>query len=122
HLLGAGSLKPAELPEGVRVLAARGTLTAEAPVYGDSGLLVGAIVKRRPARNGVIVIPHWLTQTVDTHLPVVRPSKLPADLIKRINRASLVLSESLHDCVVADALGVPNRRLRLNPTDEWYEH
>lgn len=69
------------------------------------------------ARAGTIVIPHfetvafpgWPAAAKMAGFDLVDPRKPPAVVISRIAQAKLVLTESLHGAILADAFGVPWR-------------
>lgn len=95
------------------------------PALGDPGLLAAAWWEGRghvTKRYRIGLIPHYVdqqhpllqqaaclpgVQLIDVFWPV-------AEVLRAIQACDFVLSSSLHGLIVADAFGVPNRRLRLS--------
>lgn len=123
----------------VEVLATRGELTRTVlrrygflsekskVVLGDPGLLYPLLMQDRPSvKYEVGLVPHeddfifgkYLegkllslgvrVKFIDVH------SKNPLSVLDEIASCERILSSSLHGCVVADALGIPNRMLLLS--------
>lgn len=77
---------------------------------GSAGLPAAAT-----GAGGVAVIPHWHTldhpgwpaAVAEAGFALVDPRAPPAAVIGRIAAAGLVLTESLHGAILADALGIP---------------
>lgn len=98
----------------------------ERPVLGDPGLLYPDLVpewRNIPKVCEVAVVPHYYDQAAGRRLcgrmkrmgidaEFVDVSELdPLVVIRRIAGARKILSSSLHGLIVADAMGIPNRRL-----------
>ncbi|RFC67893.1 MULTISPECIES: polysaccharide pyruvyl transferase family protein [Mesorhizobium] len=102
----------------------RGPLSAK--VLGadaDAALTDGAILapnvlgidSRNVERKGVGLIPHWESELEGgwkeaatlADMELITPIDDPVNVFQAINRKSLILTESLHGAIVADALGVP---------------
>jgi hypothetical protein len=118
------------------VRALRGSMTlsqvqrsATSPVpFGDPGLLADRLLGLRPAPTTLLgVIPHWaerghpfyrspLLQSPDVRL--VNPLDPAEEVLRQIAGCRHILSSSLHGLIAADALGIPNRWLRLNHGQE----
>lgn len=119
--------------------AVRGHLTLErlramgVPVagvaLGDPGLLAGLLLpaperaERRPADLRVGLVPHY----VDVDEPILaellrrfpgarllRVSARPAAFLARLRSCDIVLSSAMHGLIAADALGIPNVRMKLS--------
>lgn len=137
HLLGAGSILEKATPASVvcgagflaaptgppprpsAVVAVRGALSLaaiggdEATLLGDPLVLVDGLVQPVPKRHPVGFVPHvvsidrWRADCRGRSL-LVDPSAEPWRVVETIAACELVLSQSLHGLIVADALGVPN--------------
>lgn len=110
------------------VLAVRGKLTAsrvigqKVKVVGDPGLLADKLVKPTGKRYKIGFIPHYvdrpsqLTRNIaafpSVHCINIRQN--PLMFLDEINKCSYVISSSLHGCIVADALGIPNAHILLS--------
>jgi succinoglycan biosynthesis protein ExoV len=108
----------------VRYWCVRGPLSARL-VGGGANLAItdGAILTPRtpgfPAAavggGGVAVVPHWEsldypgwdTVAAQTGFDVIDPRDEPLQVVNRIACAKLVLTESLHGVIIADAYGIP---------------
>ncbi len=131
HVWGTGFQfeGPPVEPTHARVAAVRGPLSAARlglagmVAMGDPGLLADGLLDRMPrVRHRVGLVPHY----VDLDLPAVRawnglrhdvvisPLTPPRVFIRAIAACDVILSSSLHGLAVADALGVPNRWVRLS--------
>ena len=111
-VIGTGSFGPWRAPDGVAVLALRGPLTAQAPQYGDFGLLAAKFSTPAVGGGGVKFVPHHRVPDALIKLPpdmTLLSPRLPVDeFLDGLRTADTVVSQSLHGCVLADALGVPN--------------
>ena len=113
------------------ILAVRGALTRDrigAPTstpLGDPGLLVAdAFPVRRSKRYVLGIVPHYedlidkrLRSFVRNHAGQVRcvnVMRSPPAVIRDLDECSYVASSSLHGCVGADALGIPNAWIRIS--------
>lgn len=119
---GYGRL-PADLGNGVwRIYAVRGPLTARAigvdPVFAvaDPAILLPLLPDFAPtSREGVAFVPHWTTaeegvwQTACARAGVdfIDPRHEAQRVIRQIASARLVIAESMHGAIVADAFRVP---------------
>ncbi len=137
HILGVGSIlemanawsivcgsgfltrprRPPPLPAAL--VAVRGELSraafdhADDVLVGDPLVLVDAFIGRVEKRHSVGLVPHvrsideWRARnTRGIHL--VDPAGDPWEVVRDIASCDVVVSQSLHGLVVADALGVPN--------------
>lgn len=117
------------------VRAVRGPLTAEflrkrgiacPDVFGDPGLLVGTLFADRfrcMPEHDYVFVPnlHDLALVAgDPH--VVSPLLGWNRVVAAIARARLVLASSLHGLVIADALGIPSRYVRLSETEALFKY
>ena len=119
------------------VRAVRGPLTRdflvrrgiEVPeIFGDPGILVADLLANRfpkPAErvDPVAFVPnlHDLPQ-MDGWENVISPLDPWWTVIRRISRASHVISTSLHGLVVADAFGIPCTYLRLSEEESMFKY
>ena len=131
---GAGLMRPLERPIPVpqAVFAVRGPMTRkelmahgiECPeIYGDPAILLPRIfMPPKSKRNGVALIPHLN----DRNHPFVSRWRswggIVLDVgqygdwrkfIRELNVCEAVLSSSLHGLILADAYGIPSRRIIL---------
>lgn len=107
-VLGAGHYKkkPVNLTD-VNVLALRGSLSGDAPCYGDPAILLPLMYQPKiKKKHKVGYIPHlWdrnLDQTIDVNWHW-------QDFVKAILECEEVVSTSLHGVIIAQAYGVPAR-------------
>lgn len=137
HLLGAGSIlgtataasvvcgagflaaPTAPPPRPHAVVAVRGALSLaaiggdDATLLGDPLVLVDGLTRPVPKRHPVGLVPHvtsvdrWRAECRGRWL-LVDPGAEPWRVVETIAACELVLSQSLHGLIVADALGVPN--------------
>lgn len=137
HLLGAGSIlgkagphsvvcgsgylePPAEpLPRSAVLVAVRGERSLAAcggrgdVLLGDPLVLVDGLVRPPPKRHRHGLVPHVLSvprwrAAAGPDLPVIDPGADPWQVVEAIASCEVVLSQSLHGLIVADALGIPN--------------
>jgi pyruvyltransferase len=137
HLLGAGSILAKATPASIvcgsgllrppsgsacrpgRLVAVRGEKTAEAlsapadTLLGDPLVLIDTLVEQQPKRHPVGIIPH--VRSVARWQALARPDARLLDpglepwrLIREIAACEVILSQSLHGLIVADAMKVPN--------------
>jgi pyruvyltransferase len=131
HIWGTGFLKNGEAVNDARLLCAavRGPITrdrlglrADAPL-GDPGLLADLLVDGASPKVAALgIVPHY----VDLDKPIVDDFRkarghrvisplLPVtDFIRAVGQCDAIVSSSLHGLIVADALSIPNRRIRLS--------
>ncbi|MFM8735572.1 MAG: polysaccharide pyruvyl transferase family protein [Pirellulales bacterium] len=136
HLLGAGSIlerstaasvicgsgflePPAGVVRAGRLVAVRGERSAAAfprqgdLLLGDPLVLVDGVVEAVPKAHRVGLVPHvtsvarWRGLNA-RHLAIIDPADDPWRVIRAIASCEVVLSQSLHGLIVADALGIPN--------------
>lgn len=112
-------------PHSLKVLAVRGTLTRNAlcapqeTPLGDPGLLVAKMMKVGRSRKGIGIVPHYTDKSHEmvralSSLPGVRVIDVErggAEVCADIAGCDVVFSSSLHGLIIADAFGIPNRRL-----------
>jgi len=122
---GAGYAAPPRTLKDARkckVYGVRGPLSARAVdvapdlALTDPAILIAALPRfQNLARQGVIFVPHWKSVGIgtwpaicrETGIDYVDPQQDSELVIRRIGSASLVLAESMHAAIVADALRVP---------------
>jgi len=136
HVLGAGSILQHVTPASVvcgsgflerpdaplrarEIVAVRGVLSAEgcgdgaSPLLGDPLVLIDQFVTRPPARRRYGYVPHVTSVARWRRLAgpgggVIDPAWQPWRTIAEIAACDVVISQSLHGLIVADALGIPN--------------
>jgi succinoglycan biosynthesis protein ExoV len=108
----------------VRYWCVRGPISARlvgvAPELAiTDGALLTPLVKGYPTAaaggGGTVVVPHWETLdhpgwdavAVQTGFEIIDPRAELLDVVQRIARAGLVLTESLHGAIIADTYGIP---------------
>jgi succinoglycan biosynthesis protein ExoV len=122
---GAGYAAPPRTLKDARkckVYGVRGPLSAGAVgiapdlALTDPAILLAALPRfQNLPRRGVIFVPHWKSVGIGTWPAICReagidyvdPRQDSELVIRRIGSASLVLAESMHAAIVADALRVP---------------
>jgi succinoglycan biosynthesis protein ExoV len=107
---------------GWRVYGVRGPLTAQAlglpaaAAMTDPAILLADLAELRAAdRQGVVFVPHWKSMPyADWHavsglagLELLDPCRPSRDVVRRIASARLVIAESMHAAIIADAFRVP---------------
>lgn len=101
----------------------RGPLSAKAlgapaeTALTDGAILTGRLLdgEAEPERAGVAVVPHWESllepgweeACAAAGFDLVSPMQDPLTVVRALRRARLVVTESLHGAILADALGVP---------------
>lgn len=116
---GSGFLQRPVAPARARdLVAVRGVLSAEccagaSPLLGDPLVLVDQFVTRPPARRQYGYVPHVTSVTrwrrlAGTGAFVIDPAWSPWRVISEIAACDVIISQSLHGLIVADALGIPN--------------
>lgn len=118
------------------VRAVRGPLTrdflekrgiAVPEVYGDPALLTRRLIGERFAAeersDPIIFVPNFQDLAeMEGWENVVSPFLPWPDVIRRIVRAQLVVSTSLHGLIIADAFGIPCTYLRLSDTENIFKY
>lgn len=130
---------PKPLPEHMHFGWVRGPMTARNLGLADDCWITdpAALVARMPefrdepaAVRRPIFIPHcgtvrqdlpWTRICRDAGLELVSPAAESKGVIRKIAQASLVVTESLHGAIVADALRVPWIPIALSPTFSSYK-
>ncbi|GAA1710365.1 hypothetical protein GCM10009809_03380 [Isoptericola hypogeus] len=130
---GAGMIRPfkGEAPAGFVPRAVRGRLSLEGlspeaqagAALGDPGLLADRLVDGPVGKRYALgVIPHYRdvedpTMRAIAALPGVRRIDVawtPEEVAREIAACEVVVSSSMHGLIFADALGVPNARLKVS--------
>ena len=117
---GGKQLKQMVVPEGTKILATRGKKTAallqdtEVSVFGDPALLMPKVYKapKRTEEYNIGIIPHFTDAKYFTRIrhPKAKMFNILDDKYKIINdmhKCKVILSTSLHGCIVAEAYGIP---------------
>lgn len=131
-VIGSGSGHTHKANHNFRVLAVRGKLTAKAlragrVPLGDLGLLASRIWPKQPAQYNIGVVRHYVDQDKYPFADIVIDASEPAeDVIKKISSCRVILSSSLHGCIVADSYGIPNMRIArddvITGNWKWMDH
>lgn len=125
--------KPENFSTKVRVHSLRGKLSFEKLskllsikkniVLADPGILVRRMADKSKVQNEgrIGVIPHYYDKDSEylknikvPNLKIIKTEDSPIQVMRDILSCKCVLSSSLHGLIVADALGVPNRRIVLS--------
>ena len=131
-------------PDEWDIRCVRGPQTAAAlGVPGDLGIVDPAVLladfhcftdwRSRSSRREALFVPHyasckkynWREICRGTGLTLLDPSGDAKEIIARLSRAKVVIAESLHAAIVADAFGTPWRRLAISKAfnefkwDDW---
>lgn len=126
---GAGFLRPPSGPHPLpgRLVSVRGGLSRAAfpqavgVLLGDPIVLVSDVVSRRRPQTRFGFVPHvlsvgrWMAWN-SRRMRIIDPAAPPWDVIEAIAGCEVVISQSLHGLIVADALGIPN--VWVAPSDE----
>jgi succinoglycan biosynthesis protein ExoV len=119
---GAGYGEPPEIDETFEILCVRGPYTAKALGLAESAAVTdGALLARkidweaREISAKTIMIPHWQSASFadwpeiceEAGVHYTDPRGTPETVIGAIRSASLVITESLHGAILADAFRVP---------------
>jgi pyruvyltransferase len=127
---GAGFIKEGPERDGNRYkyIAARGKQTAKrlsgfSGPLGDPGLLADCLLDEQPEKEYRFgLFPHY----VDANHPLVREAMdrpdialfsahdNPVKTVREMAKCEQIVSSSLHGLIVADALGIPNARIKLS--------
>jgi pyruvyltransferase len=118
---GAGFLRPPARSVAMpsRLVSVRGELSraafprAGAALLGDPLVLVSEFVSRQQPRHRFGLVPHVLSvgrwqAWNSSRLRIIDPAASPWRVVREIASCEVVLSQSLHGLIVADALGIPN--------------
>ncbi|WP_424991757.1 polysaccharide pyruvyl transferase family protein [Nocardioides ochotonae] len=127
--------------DGVDFRAVRGPLTRDflvhrgaivPEVYGDPGLLVGALWPELRAsvpltlNSNVLYVPnmHDLASYADFGSQVLSPTRPLLECMRRIADSSFVIASSLHGVILAESFGVPARIVRSSaePEFKYYDY
>jgi hypothetical protein len=115
----------------LEILRGEGILAADVPL-GDPGFLVGRFADRlvnrgTERRYRAAVVPHHASQddpvfkalssSLDVKIVNMRSTSL--QILQSIQEADVILSQSLHGLVFAEALGRPNLWISSNATSDW---
>lgn len=122
----------------VALLATRGKLTHEILksqgvvkkgvrcAYGDPGLLYRDLLSAFPEKKyDVGLIPHMADRVIGRYLEgilvgtglrvkYIHVEDDPLSVLMQVAECERVLSSSLHGCIVADSLGIPNRQMMVS--------
>lgn len=145
YIWGTGLMHPTmRIPDldGSRIRAVRGELTKKAlrdskviqgdvPI-GDPGYLVASHLKNIPestlenGRASICIIPHHasvdnpvFTGIQDASVKVLDFRTQSLDVLDEIRNADVVLSQSLHGLIFAEAFGVPNAWISSKVDENW---
>ncbi len=115
---------------GIRVYAVRGPLTRnkllglgiECPeIYGDPALLLPWLYRLPPVmRSGIGIIPHYVDAErvhAAARDPAVRIIDIRAgieEVLRQVNKCEVLLSSSLHGCIIGDAYGIPTAWVEIS--------
>lgn len=115
-VLGTGQMHRKTKPnlEHANVIALRGPLTGEAPVYGDLGLLCNLLAPPRRLKFGLGVVPHFCDKQLvrdeskygNLEIDITGPFD---EVMERFSACERIVTSSLHGIILADALGIPRR-------------
>ena len=120
---GARYTKPVPLPDGVKFLAVRGPKTRALypdvcpEIYGDPAILMPKIYKpmQLSRKYSVGIIPHYIDMPLfkdkkfldDPSVLLIDVTQPYLDTIDQINACDMIISTSLHGCIVSEAYGKP---------------
>jgi succinoglycan biosynthesis protein ExoV len=121
---GTGYKTPPVIDGSFEVFFVRGPLTARAlgiaqdlAITDPSYLILNTVYGAQPVvpRHAVSVIPHylslamldWETVAHQTGLRLINPTKPALNVVTQIRESRLVLTESLHGAILADAFRIP---------------
>jgi len=120
---GYGAKRPVPIivPKGAVILATRGKYTADLlrgvkkpTVFGDPALLISNVFKAptRTEQYEIGILPHFTDAKYFTHIrhPRVKVMDILSDkwgIIRDMHKCRIIMSTSLHGCIVAEAYGLP---------------
>lgn len=121
---GARYEREISIPEGVQWLAVRGPKTQKLfpevcpEIYGDPAILMPYIYTPKILEKtySVGIIPHYVDRSLFNNLSTFKPdssvliidvTQPHEDTIDQINACEIIISTSLHGCIVAEAYGKP---------------
>lgn len=117
-ILGSGMLSPLACTKYAEVFAVRGQksrdtlgLSSNTPL-GDPMVTIGLFIERNP-KYELGIVPHVtefasIRSAMGKQAKIIDPAASPMSVVKAISECKLILSQSLHGLIVADALGIPN--------------
>ena len=112
-----------------RILALRGKLTKDRlgvtrdVTLGDPGLLVSKILPVSSSLDSVAkpigIVPHWKHYASprldryrnDPRYKMINPRCEPESIVHELNSCAFIIASSLHALIIADAYGIPNKRM-----------
>lgn len=115
-----------------RILALRGKLTKDRlgltydVVLGDPGLLISKILPVSASSDSVAlpigIVPHWKHYASprldryrhDPRFKIINPRCEPEFIVHELNSCSFIIASSLHALIIADAYGIPNKRMTFH--------
>lgn len=135
--IGPAGLRPDRVERPARPLvvhAVRGRLTLERlramgedvsrTALGDVGLLARLLAPAAaPPRHRVGIVAHYVDERDPVlariiarvpHARIIRVGSAPARFLADLRECEVVLSSTLHGLIAADALGIPNARIRIS--------
>lgn len=120
-IVGTGKLTYMDTKE-LDVRAGRGPLSfPHANVFGDAALCLSFFEKKNDVPDiPLVFVPHHKTLNFPRldFFDVLHPTTDVYSFIQKIKRSKLVMSESLHGLIIADALGIPN--VRVKPVESTF--
>jgi pyruvyltransferase len=117
-ILGSGMLSPLVSTKYAEVFSVRGHqsrdtmgLSSNTPL-GDPMVTIGLWIERNP-KYELGIVPHVaefasIRSVIGKQVKIIDPAASPMSVVKAISECRLILSQSLHGLIVADALGIPN--------------
>lgn len=98
----------------------------ESIVLGDPGLLADKLIEKERSikKNELGIIPHYsdannsaiqkLKLKYGADIAVIDVRQQPTEVLKEMDACKHIISSSLHGLICADALGIPNRWIKLS--------
>lgn len=141
-VMGSGTgvgVIPKTIPANINFAWVRGPMTAaEMGLPADRAITDGAVLCPRlqrfkgagSTRKGTIFVPHcgterlpldWRRIVEKAEVDFVSPAGPAEDVIRRIAAAELVVAESMHAAIIADAFRVPWVPLALSPNFSYFK-
>jgi len=128
---GSGFLSSGESVHDPRLVchSLRGPLTAaridcdQSVALGDPGLLCNLLLERNPQKTTALgIVPHYYDlrhplleeYSQDRKYKIISPLLPVCEFISAVAECEVILSSALHGLITADALGIPNRWLKLS--------
>lgn len=87
---------------------------------GDGGLLSSELIKKQNKKYSVGIIPHDSERNVEVYKELKRNINKsivldvrdnPIKVIEQMSACEIIITSSLHGLIIADSLGIPNKRL-----------